>query len=313
MVMIMRFLRRRRGEVVTRRPPAPFIVGVTRSGTTLLRLMLDAHPELAIPLETHFVPDLIEAASEQGTSPERLAEIVIAHRRWGDFHLDADELRERFRTLEQPTPGAFVRAFYTLYAEREDKPRWGDKTPGYSRYMRTIEKALPEARFIHLIRDGRDVALSILRQDWGPDSVTKAAKKWKRRIENGRSQASGLNHYLEVHYEDLILDTEPTLRRICDFCELPWDPAVLKYHERAEARLQEKARDMHRPGRSPRPAALRLASHALAKEPPRTDRVGQWRTEMSAADRAVYEGIAGKLLAELGYEVGKTPDQPSTG
>ena len=287
----------------TQRPPAPFVVGVRRSGTTLLRLMLDAHPELAIPPETHFVPDLIEAAGEQGASPQRLAEMVVTHPRWGDFHVDAGELRDRFQTLEQPTPGAVLRAFYTLYAEREGKPRWGEKTPGYVRYMQTIERVLPEARFIHLIRDGRDVAISILRQDMRLNQVTEIAERWKKGIEKGRDQAHGLNHYLEVCYEDLILDTEPTLRGVCEFCELPWDPAMLNYHERAEKRLQEMDRDLPRPRRSSRPAALRLASHALTKEPPRADRVSQWRTQMSEADRVAFERVAGDLLAELGYEV----------
>jgi hypothetical protein len=313
--MITRFLRKQRRSEgrETQRPPAPFVVGVRRSGTTLLRLMLDAHPELAIPPETHFVPDLIEAAGEQGTSPQRLAEMVVTHPRWGDFHLDAGELRDRFQALEQPTPGAVLRAFYTLYAEREGKSRWGEKTPGYVRYMQTIERVLPEARFIHLIRDGRDVALSILSQDMGIDRVAKAAKNWKNLIERARDQAHDLNHYLEVRYEDLVLETEPTLRRVCEFCELPWDPAVLEYHERAEERLQETARDLPRLGRSPRPAALRLASHALTKEPPRADRVSQWRTQMSKTDRASFERVAGELLAELGYEVAGGAGQASGG
>ncbi len=313
-MIIMRFLRRRRRVAEEmRRLPAPFVVGATRSGTTLLRLMLDSHPELAIPLETHFVPDLIDAAGDltRGASAERLADVMISHRRWGDFRLDAGELRERLQRLERPDPGNAARAFYALYAEHQGKPRWGDKTPGYGKHMQKIEEALPEARFVHLIRDGRDVALSILNQSFGPSSVEKAAEKWKYRIEMGRNEARGLSHYLEVRYEDLVLDTERTLRGICEFCELPWDPAVLTYHERAEERLQEKARDLppSRPGRSPRPAALRLASHALAKEPPRADRVDRWRTEMSAADRAAFEEVAGELLNELGYEVGDVASQ----
>src|SRR5215218_6823835 len=262
--MITRLLGKQRGSEgrETQCFPAPFVVGVRRSGTTLLRLMLDAHPEIAIPPETHFVPDLIEATGQQGISSQHLAEMVVTHPRWGDFHLDAGELRDRFLALEQPTPGAVLRAFYTFYAEREGKPRWGEKTPGYVRYMQTIERVLPEARFIHLIRDGRDVAISILRQDMGLDQIVKAAKNWKNLIAKGRDQAQSLNHYLEVRYEDLVLETEPTLRRVCEFCELPWDPAVLEYHERAEERLQEMARNLPRPRRSPRPAALRLASHA---------------------------------------------------
>ena len=286
--------------------PAPFIVGATRSGTTLLRLMLDAHPRMAIPSETHFIPDLIKAYRLESTSPERLAEVVTSHRRWGDFHLDPAELLERLRALDPINPGDAIRAFFELYAEKQGKPRWGDKTPGYVREMHRIESVLPEARFVHLIRDGRDVALSVLGMNWGPSTVPEAAFRWKKRILRAREQAPRIGHYVEVRYEDLVLDTEPTLRRVCDLVELPYDDAMLAYHERAEQRLQEKARDLDRgPDKAPQPAEARMESHALASEPPDPERIGRWRTEMSPEDRAVYEELAGDLLADLGYEVGE--------
>ncbi len=294
--------------------PVPFVVGAARSGTTLLRLMLDSHPELTIPPETHFVPDLIDAASKQGTSPERLAEVVVAHRRWGDFHLDADELRDRFRSLERPTSGAAVRAFYALYAERQAKPRWGDKTPPYVKHMLKIEKALPETRFIHVIRDGHDVALSALSQSFGSDSVVQAAERWKDRIERGRLQAKRLNHYLEVRYEDLVLDSEPTLHAVCEFCQLTWNPEMLAYYERAEERLREHTCDLPAKGTRPiRSADERVAAHALAWQPPDPNAVGRWRTKMTEADRAAFEEVAGELLAGLGYEVGKVGGDGATG
>ena len=285
--------------------PAPFIVGATRSGTTLLRLMLDAHPQIAIPSETHFIPDLIKAYRLESTSPERLAEVVTSHRRWGDFHLDAGELLERLRALDPINPGDAIRAFFELYAEREEKSRWGDKTPGYVREMHRIESVLPEARFIHLIRDGRDVALSVLGMNWGPSTVSEAAFRWKKRILRAREQAPRIGHYVEIQYEDLVRDTEATLRRVCEFIDLPYDDAMLRYHERAEQRLQEKARDLDRgPDKAPQPAEARMESHALATEPPNPERIERWRTEMSRQDRAVYEELAGDLLADLGYEVG---------
>ncbi len=285
--------------------PAPFIVGATRSGTTLLRLMLDAHPEMAIPSETHFIPDLIKAYRLESTSPERLAEVVTAHRRWGDFHLDANDLLERFRAIDPLTPGDAIRAFFELYAEREGKPRWGDKTPGYVREMHRIESVLPEARFVHLIRDGRDVALSVLDMNWGPSTVPEAAFRWKKRILRAREQVPRIGHYVEIRYEDLVRDTEATLRRVCEFVELPYNEAMLRYHERAEERLQEKARDLDRgPDKAPQSAEARMESHALAAEPPNPERIERWRTEMSGEDRAVYEELAGDLLADLGYEVG---------
>jgi hypothetical protein len=291
-------------------PPAPFVVGATRSGTTLLRLMLDSHPDVAIPSETHFFHKLVKRCEGWRVTPDDLADVIIEHKRWGDFHLDPDELRARFRALDPLTMSDALRAFYGLYAEKHGKQRWGDKTPGYLRYMRRIEWVLPEARFIHLVRDGRDVALSVLPMNWGPGSITEAAELWVERVTIAREQGARVEHYMEVKYEDLVTDTEPVLRRVSDLLELPWDPAMLDYHERAEERLKEKARDLPRKSsRGDQPAAARMASHAMAKEPPNPNRIGRWRTEMSAEDRALYESVAGDLLVELGYEVGE-PAEP---
>ena len=103
------------------RAPVPFIVGVGRSGTTMLRLMLDAHPDLAIPPETHFVPDLIDAI-EAGASPEQAVATMTAVRQWGDLHTDPADVVARWRTLNSFAPGPALRAFYAIYAERQGIP-----------------------------------------------------------------------------------------------------------------------------------------------------------------------------------------------
>mgnify|MGYP000212141348 CR=1 FL=1 len=286
--------------------PAPFVVGVTRSGTTLLRLMLDAHPQLAIPPESHFVPDLIEYFQDaKEPTVDGAMEQIEGNRRWGDFHLDAGELRERISAIEPLNVSDALRAFYQLYADGQDKPRWGDKTPIYINRMLLIQRALPEARFIHLIRDGRDAALSrekrVLTE---PTPMPKVAQRWKNRILRAREQADRLPHYLELHYEDLIRDTETTLRKICEFIELPFDDAMLTYYERAEERMAEMARDLPSEGDKPlRPADHRVEAHKLTQKPPDPSRLGQWRTKMSAEDQAAFEREAGDLLEELGYEV----------
>jgi hypothetical protein len=295
-------VRRRRED----RAPAPFVVGVTRSGTTLLRLMLDAHPEMAVPPETHFVLDVIrEFKEEPPVTAERFVEIVTSHRRWPDFGLDATALGERVDALDPLEPGEALRAFYRLYAERAGKPRWGDKTPGYLRRMRAIERVLPEARFIHLIRDGRDVAVSITGLHFGPQTVQAAAERWSSRIRRARRQGAKVRSYTEVRYEDLVGDPEATLRRICELVELPWDEAMLDYHERAPERLTEITRDLPR-GKESRegeviPADQRVAIHERASRPPQSDRVGRWRSEMSDSDRQAFAQTAGDLLEELGY------------
>jgi hypothetical protein len=290
-------------------PPAPFVVGVTRSGTTLLRMMLDAHPQVTIPPETHFIPDLIEASRDEHASPEGLHELVVNNRRWGDFHLDSDELLNRYQEIVPLNAGDAIRAFFDLYAEGQGKPRWGDKTPIYINRMMLIERALPEARFIHLIRDGRDAALSrakrVLKE---PTPMHKVAERWRNRIIRAREQGPRLGHYLELRYEDVVLDTEATLRRICEYVDLPWDDAMLHYHERAAERMREMHRDLPpEPGKPLRPADHRMAAHTLTSEPPDPSRLGRWKTEMSPEDRAAFEDAAGDLLAELGYELEGEP------
>jgi hypothetical protein len=267
--------------------------------------MLDAHPRLAIPAETHFVPELIESG-RRGAGGEQLAGLITGARNWGDFNLDAGELAERVKALDRADAPTVIRAFFELYAERQGKPRWGDKTPIYVASMTAIGAALGEARFVHLIRDGRDVALSRRRRGMGAGKpIADTAKRWRRRIEGARADARRLpGRYLELRFEDLVAGPEASLRRTCELIELDYDPAMLDYPEHAGGRLAEMGGDLEaREGRRARVGAERLASHALATGPPRTERTEAWRTEMSESDRREFEAVAGPLLAELGYDM----------
>jgi sulfotransferase family protein len=290
------------------RPPFPFVVGMNRSGTTLLRMMLDAHPQLTIPPETHFVPDLIKATREPGATAEDALEAMKSHREWDDFEISDEEMLARLRAAGRVRPGPAVRSFYEIYAERACKPRYGEKTPTYVQKMKLIQRALPEARFVHVIRDGRDVALSVLDRtvrEIGPADV---ARRWQKKITKAREDAPALHDYLEIRYEDLILDTEPTLRRVCEFIELDWDPLILGYHERSAERLQEMARALPGDGRAKELTVdRRLATHAMTTKPPDADRVARWRKQMSDTDRAAFEQVAGELLRELDYPMDPIP------
>ena len=302
--------RRRRASRAEPQPPAPFVVGVGRSGTTLLRLMLDAHPQMAVPPETHFLPDVIRAC-DRGASPERVVELLRSSRRWGDMGIADDEIAARFQALDRWDATRAARAIYCAYAEQHRKTRWGDKTPKYSLVMDQIEDALPEARFIHLIRDARAVALSRVRMVEGrgekPPNPAGVAGRWAKRIRQAREMGATLGGYLEVRYEDLVTDTETTLRRVCEFAELEFDPVMLAYHEHASERLSEIDRELP-DAEGKRKGVVagehRLKVHAMAKEPPSRERISSWATKMSADDQRACEDAAGDLLAELGYPVG---------
>jgi hypothetical protein len=281
------------------------VVGAARSGTTLLRLMLDAHPQLAIPPETGALVPRALNLGEGEASPEAVVAELTASRRWPDFDLDPDALLERLRALADIDAAGILRSFYGLYAEGRGKPRWGDKTPRNLRRMDRIQAILPEARFVHVIRDGRDVALSRRSMRWRQDSLAQSARQWRRHVRRGRRQARGLRHYLEVRYEALVLAPEETLSAVCEFVELPWDPAMLEYHRTAAERIGDIARDVHVEGVAEAiSGSERVAIHALTSAPPLAERVGRWRREASADEQEAIEAEAGDLLDELGYGTG---------
>ena len=296
-----------------RRDPAVFIVGMNRSGTTLLRMMLDAHPQLTIPPETHFVPDLIKAVREDGSTPESALEAMKSAREWGDFGFSDEEMLTRLRALPKLKPGAAVRTFYEAYMQQQGKPRWGEKTPTYVQKMKLIQRALPEARFVHVIRDGRDVALSVLDRTVRDLTAADVGRRWKKKITKAREDAPSLEHYTEIRYEDLILETEPVLRRVAEFCDLPWDDAMLSYHERSADRLKEMARALPADGRAKELSVeRRMKTHEMTTKPPSADRVARWRTQMTNEQRAEFEAEAGDLLKQLGYPVGEYAVEQAT-
>ena len=283
-------------------PPAPFIVGVARSGTTLLRLMLDAHSQLAIPPETHFVPKLIRKAEDGELTRAEIAEFVTTHRRWPDFGLDPGDFTRRLESVDPRDGGEVARCLYRAYAEQQGKLRWGDKSPPYVKRMPRLASALPEARFIHVIRDGRDVALSLVDVSWGPDTVGEGAAKWAEEIRRARKHAGriGEERYMEIRYEDLISDPERHLRDVCSFVDLEFEPAMLDYHRSAAERMAGGELDLGGKGGTIT-AADRERQHALVSAPPSSERTRRWENEMSEADREAFDATAGKLWRKLGY------------
>jgi hypothetical protein len=281
--------------------PAPFVVGVGRSGTTLLRLMLDAHPDLAIPAETHFLPKLLKLRDVGDALRAATHSVMTAESTWADFGISGEQLAKAFARLSPFTVADGLRVFYRLYAAKFGKPRWGEKTPFYGRRMPAIEAVLPEAHFVHVIRDGRDVALSLRPLWFSPgERIEAQAQNWLTKVSAIRANGKSCRHYLEIRYEDLVLDTDPVLRRVCDFIALPYDPRMLSYHQSARDRLDEIGHE-YRFKDMPISKEARMGLHVKALHPPDPARIGRWRSDMSTADREIFTSIAGGLLADLGY------------
>ena len=287
------------------RTPFPVIVGCPRSGTSLLAVMLDTHPLLAVPPETAFVAHVSSLRGPSASVRRRFFEIVTTDRitvsNWADFGLDAEALRRRLDAIEPFTVAAGLRAFYAMYAEGEGKARAGEKTPGYVFLMSQIAALMPEAHFIHVIRDPGDTALSWRKTWFAPGQDYRSlGEGWRKYVEAGRRVRNLLPRYLEVRFEELVRQPERELRRLCDYLALPWDPAMLEYREQGAARIERLQGRKHALGPViPRDERTRI--HSNLTRAPDANRIDVWRKEMSAEERRDLEAAAGPLVRELGY------------
>lgn len=286
----------------------PIIVGSPRSGTTLLRLMLDAHSTLAIPPETGFLTLAGKFREKRDKLRERFFHAIVSYgdpfRSWVDFDLPAEQFR---LALDEITPFNIsdgYRAFYRLYCARHGKPRCGDKTPIYCRHLNEIRRVLPEARFIHLIRDGRDAALSLRRLWFSPGwQMETQASYWRDCVVAARRAGIGHEDYMEVRYEDLIQNTAESLKRVCAHVDLQFEADMLNYYQRAPERLKEHKGRSRADGTIFLTQQQRLEQQKRTTEPPDPSCIFLWKRVMDAEERRRFQVVAGDLLEELGYDV----------
>ena len=272
---------------VNTQPPF-FVIGCPRSGTTLLRNLLRSHPDLAVSPESHFIPILYRAMGEPADERSRrrlIARMLNMHwvRAWGVKASLADfEGCATFREI--------VDRLYRLTAGEKRDCRQGDKTPGYAREIPTLERIFPGAQYIHIIRDGRDVTLSLSHVWFGHRHVYTAARYWHDHVTDARRDGTplGPERYLEIRYEELLRDTERAMRQVCGFLGKPFDPRVLTPMRNRKARKG--------PPLVPRYAKMVSLSEVVPTN------MDKWRTLMPRRDVEIFETAAGDLLDDLGYE-----------
>jgi hypothetical protein len=172
------------------------------------------------------------------------------------------------------------------FADWQQRPRWGEKTPHNLFYVREILQDFPNAKIINVNRDGRDVAVEQLRSAFGPRNAYSAAKIWQRVEKTAAQLRSTLPSatWFDVRYEDLVTNPESVLTQVTDFLGEKFDPALLKFYQAPIAQRRGATRD-HRP--------LGL--------PVTPEFVGLYRRYLSAFDQAVYAAVAGEELRRAGY------------
>jgi hypothetical protein len=263
--------------------------------------MLDAHSAVAIPAETHFLFEAVKLKSTGNPLRREFYNAVVHARQWDDFHLDGAGLWEKLCGIQPFDLSSGIRFFYQMYAERFGKPRYGEKTPMYGTLISALSELLPEARFIHLIRDGRDVVVSNIEVWWGSRAnVADYASWWLDAVREIRRQGTARSNYLELRYEDLVDKPEKILKATCQFLDLSFEPGMLNYHQTAAERLAELGDIRHTDGRL-LSRELRLSTHPHIASPPDRSRAGRWQGVLSPEEREIVQGIAGEMLHGLGY------------
>ena len=266
-----------------------FIFGCPRSGTSLLSAMLGMHPNLAIPYESHLYTGIYPAVNRYvNLSHPRTRALLVAEilrtehvRRWSP----APSLTETLEAITRPDFHGIVEGLLGAWASSQGKSRWGEKTPQHTLRWRTILPEFARVQVIHLVRDGRDVALSYRKAFFGPKHVYALAGRWQRYLAAAEEARAfvGEKAFLQVRYEDLLATPEQELRRICGFLEEEYSPLMLAYHQE----YQDTQCDQR--------------NAANLRRPVISENAGKWRSQMTQRELRIFESLAGASLDRYGY------------
>ena len=267
-----------------------FIVGSERSGTTLLRLMLTSHPSIAVPPEGDFLTRMRVSEPINRGQWQAFVHAFLSIEKCREWGLSAADLIESARLMRPQTwPELAAVPYWTWLALNYPMAnRWGDKNPCHIHQLPHLMRMYPTAKFVHIIRDGRDVAASWMNVPFGPSDATDAAMKWGQAVLAGRLAADRApGRIYEVHYEMLVRDPERSLRAICVFLGEDFSSEMLDY---AAENQQRVLVPQHR-----------LLWHSNTLRPPDPGRIGRWRDVLSPGQICEFEQEAGPLLGMVGY------------
>lgn len=267
-----------------------FLVGAPRSGTTMLRLMLNSHPRIAIPFESDFIPKFYRRLEEYGDLGERQNVSRLLDEIAAQAFVERGKLIGDKSAVLASNPRNYsqlISAIYTVYSRSHGKFRWGDKDPDNTLELDVLWNLFPGCRIVHIVRDGRGASNSLRKMEWGSRNILKLARDWSWRVTLAHKMGMilGPNYYLEIRYEDLVRSPEAVLRRICEFVGEAFCTEMLTYHQHAGASMPESS----------------MKYHAASVQAPNPEKTAAWQREMSAADRALFDEVAGATLAQFGY------------
>jgi hypothetical protein len=267
------------------------IGGVDRSGTTLLGALLGNHSRATCVPESIFKENLFSKLQKTGPISRNLfLNELKSYPRFHTWSLPEKELKEG---LDSPVKGdgwfvSLSGLFRSEHFPQKDNNPLDfviDHTPENLRQVRLLRENFQNVKFIHIIRDGRGVARSVMDKDGGPSTIRRVANFWLQKLSHGLAAERFLpkEEIIRVHYEDLLLQTKSTINTICDFLSMDYEPSLLGATQYTESAYKEQR-------------------HRHVGKPPQTDRADAWKNELSEREIELFESSTGEMLDHLGYE-----------
>ncbi len=260
-----------------------FVVGCGRSGTTMLRTILDKHPDLAIPPESLFIVDYLKA--QKFFKGPRLLKSILSESElseWGIRFAESD-----FNDLEL-NAGNIITRCHEIYSRSRGKVIWGQKTPRFVRFLPLLCQFYPRARVIHVVRDPRAVVSSLINSNVHRSNALFAALRWRRDAGAGHAAMSqDPGNILEIRYEDYVTEPGAVTAEICEFLGIPFVQEMIENDGQA---LPEYNNSYY------------SSVHHLLTKPPDSSRISAWQGRLSDRELAVVEWICSDLMNELDYK-----------
>ncbi|WP_454063044.1 sulfotransferase family protein [Candidatus Nitrospira salsa] len=269
-----------------------FIVGSGRSGTTLLQLMINSHPDIFICGEIHYF-DQILTIKKRLPSIEKIDDLqtffLLVRKTYGSQFLvgvDAvlDQVKRRMICDNARTYQMFYRYMLEEGAVAKGARRYGEKTPENIRYIDHLIDIFPHAKIIHIIRDPRAVVASLRKVDWSGPSIAINTIKWKLDVLQSQEISKRFRSYYELRYEDLVADPKKQLTMICRFIGEEFNAKMLEYYKTADRYIKNEE--------------CKKGTFV----PVTTDNVERWRQELSMSQVYIIQKLTGKLMEKFCYE-----------
>ena len=279
--------------------PFFFVIGRARSGTTLLRCIFDAHPQINFPLECSFIIHLYGKYGKLNFWDEEKIKSfyhdVISYPKFNFWIIDKNRLLEMLMSMKgKNTYSVMCKAVYmnfNSFYQKNDIRLLGDKNPSYSLYTKKLMKLFPEARFIHIIRDYRSNIISMIRAGFEAAIYSSLAYRWmfvNKQVEKQKKHFP--QKFYTLRYEDFVSDPEISLKKMCDFLGIGFSNEMLNYRAKLEEMLAIY------------PKELIYLHHKSLLNPINADNIDSWKNILTPHQIKIADNVSGKFAEKYGYE-----------